>query len=141
MAIQLALADRFARSNLTFVVATASIVVTVMRRVEVETVNSSLPLKLRIGGTDCASCALKIENAMKRLPVVSDINVSYGQESLTLTFDEDRTSLAAIEAKSHALGFTPVGGPVSEPTGASEAGRSSWWRAKARARVHTCPTP
>ncbi|MGF6638513.1 hypothetical protein [Paraburkholderia sp. MM6662-R1] len=33
---------------------------------------------------------------MKGLPVVSDINVSYGQESLTLTFDEDRTSLAAI---------------------------------------------
>ncbi|WP_262421603.1 hypothetical protein [Paraburkholderia sp. UCT31] len=62
---------------------------------------------------------------MKRLPGVSDINVSYGQESLALTFDEDRTSLAAIEAKSHALGFTPVGGPVSEPTGASEAGRSS----------------
>ncbi|MBB5445799.1 cation transporter [Paraburkholderia sp. WSM4177] len=55
-----------------------------MKRVEVETVNSSLPLKLRIGGMDCASCALKIENAMKRLPGVSDINVSYGQESLTL---------------------------------------------------------
>jgi Cd2+/Zn2+-exporting ATPase len=32
-------------------------------------------LKLRIEGMDCGACAVKIENAMKRLPGVSDINV------------------------------------------------------------------
>lgn len=104
-----------------------------MKCVEVETVNAPLPLKLRIEGMDCASCALKIENAMKRLPGVSDINVSYGQESLVLKFDEDRTSVAAIEEKVRALGFTPVGSAGSGPIGASaaaEAGRSSWWRTR-----------
>lgn len=66
---------------------------------------------------DCASCAMKIENAMKRMPGVSDINVSYRQESLTLKFDEDRTSVAAIKDRVRALGFVPVGG-------------SSWWRTR-----------
>ncbi|MGL1765673.1 cation transporter, partial [Vibrio parahaemolyticus] len=36
------------------------------------------PLKLRIEGMDCGACALKIENALKRLPGVSDVNVNYG---------------------------------------------------------------
>jgi Cd2+/Zn2+-exporting ATPase len=105
-----------------------------MKSVEVETVNAPLPLKLRIEGMDCASCALKIENAMKRLPGVSDISVSYGQESLNLKFDEDRTSVAAIEEKVRALGFTPVSGIAREPIRAggapAEAGHSSWWRAR-----------
>jgi Cd2+/Zn2+-exporting ATPase len=101
-----------------------------MESVEVETVSAPLPLKLRIEGMDCASCALKIENAMKRLPGVSDINVSYGQESLTLKFDEDRTSVGAIEEKVRALGFTPVGGPAGRhvsPVGSTRAARSPWW--------------
>ena len=101
-----------------------------MKSVEVETVNAPLPLKLRIQGMDCASCALKIENAIKRLPGVSDINVSYGQESLTLKFDEDRTTIATIEDKVRALGFSPVAGSASEPMRAAEAGRSPWWRTR-----------
>lgn len=93
--------------------------------------NAPDSLKLRIEGMDCAACAVKIENAMKRLPGVSDINVSYGQQSLSLTFDGDRTSSTAIEDKIRALGFTPVGG-VSRRTAASASPvaepRSSWWR-------------
>lgn len=42
------------------------------------------PQKLRIGGMDCAACALKIENAMKRLPGVSEISVSYSAGTLAL---------------------------------------------------------
>src|SRR5258708_7930329 len=86
---------------------------------------------------DCAACAVKIENAMKRVPGVSDINVSYGQESLSLKFDGDRTSSAVIEGKILALGFTPVGGgshrtaaspgPMGSPVGSP---RSSWWRGR-----------
>lgn len=104
-----------------------------MKSVEVETVNAPLPLKLRIEGMDCASCALKIENAMKRLPGVSDISVSYGQESLNLKFDENRTSVAAIEEKVRALGFTPVSGIAREQIRAgapAEADHSTWWRAR-----------
>tara|TARA_R110000868_G_scaffold379975_1_gene645967 strand:- start:1190 stop:3283 length:2094 start_codon:yes stop_codon:yes gene_type:complete len=57
---------------------------------------------------DCASCALKIETAMQRLPGVSDINVSYANETLALQLDEDRTALGTIEQKIRALGYTPV---------------------------------
>lgn len=56
-------------------------------------------LKMRVEGMDCSACALKIDNALKRLPGVSNINVNYGTETLVLNVDEDRTSLATIEGK------------------------------------------
>jgi Zn2+/Cd2+-exporting ATPase len=96
-------------------------------------VNAPDSLKLRIEGMDCAACAVKIENAMKRLPGVSDINVSYGQESLALKFDGDRTSSTVIEGKLRALGFTPVGGGshrTAAAAGSVGSPRSSWWRAR-----------
>jgi Cd2+/Zn2+-exporting ATPase len=102
-------------------------------------VNAPLPLKLRIEGMDCASCALKIENAMKRVPGVSDISVSYGQESLSLKFDEDRASVDAIEEKIRALGFTPVGGIGTGVAGTGEHAQTSrlpWWRTR-KARLVT----
>ena len=53
-------------------------------------------LKMCVEGMDCGDCALKIERALKRLPGVLDISVNYGAETLTLSFDEDRSSLPAI---------------------------------------------
>lgn len=95
--------------------------------------NAPDSLKLRIEGMDCAACAVKIENAMKRVPGVSDINVSYGQESPFLKFDGDRTSSVVIERKIRALGFTPIGGGSHRTaTAAGPVGihRSSWWRGR-----------
>ncbi|SAL79921.1 heavy metal resistance membrane ATPase [Caballeronia terrestris] len=95
--------------------------------------NAPDSLKLRIEGMDCAACAVKIENAMKRVPGVSDINVSYGLESLSLKFDVDRTSSAVIEGKIRALGFTPVGGGshgTAASSGPVSSLRSSWWRGR-----------
>lgn len=62
-------------------------------------------LKYRIESMDCASCASKIENALRRLPGVSDISVNYGQASMSLRVDEDQTSRTAIEERIRALGF------------------------------------
>src|ERR1700676_1872851 len=64
-------------------------------------------LKMRVEGMDCGACAIKIENALKRLPGVSEINVNYGIETLTLRIDEDRISSDAVEQKIRALGYTP----------------------------------
>ena len=92
---------------------------------------TATPLKLRVEGMDCGACAIKIENAMKRLPGVSDIDVNYGLQSLSLVLDEDRTSKQAIEARIRALGYAPV-----DPSGpAASALRdddrdvmgSAWW--------------
>jgi Zn2+/Cd2+-exporting ATPase len=33
-------------------------------------------VRLRVEGMDCASCATKIENALRRMPGVSDVIVS-----------------------------------------------------------------
>ncbi len=92
---------------------------------------SPLSLKLRIDGMDCASCALKIENAMKRLPGVSDIDVSYAGRSLSLRLDEDRTGVGAIERQVRALGFTPVALEGAAPAGgaaaADGAAPARWW--------------
>jgi Zn2+/Cd2+-exporting ATPase len=65
------------------------------------------PLKLRIEGMDCAACTLKIENALSRLPGVSDIRVNYGLQTLTLQLDEDRTTRRAVTDQISALGYLP----------------------------------
>jgi Cd2+/Zn2+-exporting ATPase len=88
------------------------------------------PLKLHIEGMDCGACAVKIENAMKRLPGVSDIDVSYGLRSLSLVVDEDRTSRDTIEAKISALGFTAVnwtGKAGDGPHSDRDAAEGAWW--------------
>lgn len=89
-------------------------------------------LKLRIEGMDCGACAVKIENAVKRLPGVSDIEISFGLRSLSLTVDADRTSRDMIEARVKALGFTPLdpGGAASHAAGTGqvhEGAEGAWW--------------
>lgn len=85
-------------------------------------------VKLRIEGMDCGACAVKIENAMKRLPGVTGIDVSYSAAALSLSLDEDRTSQATIEARIKALGFTPVG-PMKSTYDAvpATAKGGAWW--------------
>ena len=65
-------------------------------------------LKMRVEGMDCGSCATKVENALKRLPGVSDINMSYSTETLSLRLDANRTSRETVENKIRALGYTPI---------------------------------
>ena len=87
------------------------------------------PYRLRVEGMDCASCALKIETAMQRLPGVSDVNVSYASETLALQLDEDRTALGTNEQKIRALGYTPVV-EQAEPKASLPRKRitEAWWK-------------
>ena len=85
--------------------------------------------KLRVEGMDCAACALKIENAMQRLPGVTDIEVSFATGTLAFRLDEDRTAPRLIEAKVRALGYTPAGVPSA--LGASKSRKREgrrWWQ-------------
>jgi Cd2+/Zn2+-exporting ATPase len=61
-------------------------------------------LKYRIGGMDCASCATKIENAVGRLPGVSEVGVSVTAGTLTVK----GTDMAedAVERQVKALGYS-----------------------------------
>lgn len=90
--------------------------------------NVSSTLRLQIEGMDCAACALKIETAMKRLPGVSDINVSYTAGILALHVDPDRTSQETIEAKIKALGYRPVSFSPAQPHLPSKRTKEPWWQ-------------
>ncbi|SNB67740.1 Cd2+/Zn2+-exporting ATPase [Arboricoccus pini] len=63
------------------------------------------PLRYRIGGMDCASCAGKIETAVRRKPGVSDVAVSFQRQTLAFALDEGQTPRASIEAQIRSLGY------------------------------------
>lgn len=86
-------------------------------------------LKMRVEGMDCSACALKIENALKRLPGVSDININYGTETLVLNHDPDWSSRQAIEDKVRDLGYTPLPMETGEadPIRSPEQEDRPWW--------------
>jgi Cd2+/Zn2+-exporting ATPase len=94
-------------------------------------------LRMRVGGMDCGACAVKVENALKRLPGISDINMNYTTETLSVRLDENRTSREAVEGKIRALGYTPqslsgTGSRVGDTTSDDEqvADDQPWWRTR-----------
>ena len=90
-------------------------------------------VKLKIEGMDCGGCAVKIENAMKRLPGVTDVSVSFSTASLSLMLEEDRTARATIEARIRALGFTPLGGTGQADAykvRTASASGNVWWKTR-----------
>ncbi len=71
--------------------------------------------KYRVGGMDCASCAAKIDTAVRRIAGVEDVSVSV--TSGTMTISHDGTSdLKAIEKKVTGLGYSvaPIPGKTPE---------------------------
>ena len=89
-------------------------------------------LNMRVEGMDCGACALKIENALMRLPGVSDINVNYGTEMLVLNHDADRISRQVIEDKIRDLGYTPrpAAAENATPTRSGEQDDRPWWKTR-----------
>lgn len=94
-------------------------------------------LKMRVEGMDCGACATKIENALKRVPGISDLSVNYSTESLSLKYDDNRASREIIESKIRALGYTPImagttaRGSVGILTEEEfKASDRSWWRTR-----------
>ena len=60
--------------------------------------------RYRIEGMDCASCAMKIDTAVRRMPGVEDVSVSATAGTMTLRYTESG-DLAAIEKKVTGLGY------------------------------------
>jgi Cd2+/Zn2+-exporting ATPase len=90
--------------------------------------------KIRVEGMDCAACALKIETAMRRLPGVSDVSVSYAAGTLALRLDQDRTSPRAIEERVRLLGYQPVA-DVASASGLPRKRERLSWRHDAKAQL------
>lgn len=69
---------------------------------------------LRIAGMDCGSCALTIENSMRQLPGVEQVEVSFATESMEL---RGSTPMELIEQRLRELGYRLT----DAPAGSSEA--------------------
>jgi Cd2+/Zn2+-exporting ATPase len=60
--------------------------------------------RYRVEGMDCASCAAKIDTAVRRMPGVEDVSVSVTSGTMTVRHDGS-SDLAAIEKKVTGLGY------------------------------------
>src|SRR6266699_2267042 len=82
-------------------------------------------------GMPCASCAMRIEKGLKKVPGVKDASVNFATEQATVTYDPSQTGIEQMVQKVEAIGYkatpqisalhTPVRGEtssgVSAPTG------------------------
>ncbi|KOX58248.1 ATPase, partial [Streptomyces purpurogeneiscleroticus] len=98
----------------------------------------SAPTRLRVTGMDCASCAAKVENAVRRLPGIEGIQVSVATETLTVRHGPG-VDARAIAATVRGLGYgaeDPDAPAASETAGAELA----WWRAPKALLAFACGT-
>lgn len=66
--------------------------------------STSLQTRFRVEGMDCASCASKIDTAVRRMPGVEDVSVSVTAGTMTVSHDE-KSDLIAIGKKVTSLGY------------------------------------
>lgn len=79
---------------------------------------TAIQTRYRVEGMDCASCAAKIDTAVRRMPGVEDVSVSVTAGTMTLSHD-GTSDLDAIAKKMKGLGY-----PVSPLAAASSAPRA-----------------
>ncbi|MCJ8052971.1 cadmium-translocating P-type ATPase [Shinella curvata] len=79
--------------------------------------------RFRVEGMDCASCANKIDTAVRRMPGVSDVSVSVTAGTMRVQHDAE-SDLEAIRRKVSGLGYavTPAGVVAEKPAAKHEHG-------------------
>src|SRR5437660_11727023 len=72
---------------------------------------------LTLEGMTCASCAMRIEKGLKKVPGVKDANVNLATELATVTYDHAQTGLDQMVQKVEAVGYkaTPQVAPQQKP--------------------------
>ena len=73
-------------------------------------------LSLQIDGMHCAACAWLLDNSLRQLDGVRDIQVNAGSSRAEIRFDPTRLSLSRVLQSIHALGYEPR--PLSFTSGA-----------------------
>ena len=56
-------------------------------------------------GMTCASCAMRIEKGLKKVPGVKDASVNLATEKATVTFDPEQTGIEQMVQKVDAVGY------------------------------------
>ena len=60
---------------------------------------------LALEGMTCASCAIRIEKGLKKVPGVKDANVNLATEQAAVTYDPTQTTLEQMVQKVEAVGY------------------------------------
>ena len=60
---------------------------------------STMKKKFKLEELDCANCAAKMENAIRKIPGVIEANISFMAQKLTLEADEERFEEILEEAQ------------------------------------------
>ncbi|WP_113273957.1 heavy metal translocating P-type ATPase [Agrobacterium cavarae] len=85
--------------------------------------STDLQTRFRVGGMDCASCASKIDTAVRRMPGVEDVSVSVTAGTMSIRHDQT-SDLDAIGKKVRGLGYSVerlAGRQVDHPTSANHS--------------------
>src|SRR5436305_5533942 len=72
---------------------------------------------LALEGMTCASCAMRIEKGLKKVPGVADAQVNLATEQASVTYDPARTDVSQMMQKVVAVGYKAT--PVEQLPGAS----------------------
>jgi len=104
-------------------------------------------LKYRIGGMDCAACVTKIENAVGRLPGVTDVGVSLAAGTMTIVPGEGMAPVA-VERQVKALGYSIAavddpgteGNPTAGEANDRDVVEGPWWRSQKARLIFVCAT-
>jgi Cu+-exporting ATPase len=75
---------------------------------------SQAGITLALEGMSCASCAVRIEKGLKKVPGVADASVNYATERATVRYDPTRAGVEDLLAKVKATGYAAT--PLSERT-------------------------
>ncbi len=62
--------------------------------------------KMRVGGMDCTSCAIKIEGSLERLAGVAEVSVVVATGRMTVSYDPQQIGEGEIKKRVTALGYT-----------------------------------
>lgn len=77
------------------------------------------PVRYRVTGMDCSSCAAKIETAARKVPGVDDVRVSIASQEMTLRLRDKTAPLPAVERTITDLGYQLT--RLSEGSGGEKA--------------------
>lgn len=69
---------------------------------------STREITIPVGGMTCASCAKAIERATGKLPGVTESNVNFAAEKLSVVYDPSKTRLSEIKDVVRKAGYQPL---------------------------------
>src|SRR5262249_54040632 len=82
-----------------------------------------LTARLALEGMTCASCAMRIEKGLKKLPGVADASVNLATERATVSYDPTQATMDDLVAKVEAVGYKAT--PIAERPPAPHAAPAS----------------